>query len=194
MPLPIPHSKESKDAFISRCVSELAHEADGYRWPKNDQRLAVCYLQWDKKNENVEYSYLDIESYANNLEDKMKKYLTPESITTTDVATYAKPITKKPMKRFNPKDPKKSLVTEIDKFLQKSTSYNIIEGKVSSEEILIALGGEAFFKKNFKTVETAYKFVEKNLNKISEVLNMKIKDFPSRAIKTALSKIIKEKR
>jgi hypothetical protein len=59
---------------------------------------------------------------------------------------------------------------------------------------LIALGGEAFFKKTFKTVDAAYKFVEKNLNKISEVLNMKIKDFPSRAIKTALSKIIKEKR
>jgi hypothetical protein len=39
-----------------------------------------------------------------------------------------------------------------------------------------------------------YNYIEKNLSKMLDVLGMKRKDFPSKAILIALKKIIKEKR
>lgn len=41
MPIPSPRSDEDQDAFIGRCMSELADE-----YPDNDQRAAICYDAW----------------------------------------------------------------------------------------------------------------------------------------------------
>ena len=56
MPLPKPN-KEDKNTFISRCVKTLADEGD--RWPDNDQRVAVCFTQWEKTNENKTIKKID---------------------------------------------------------------------------------------------------------------------------------------
>lgn len=42
-PLPLPHSKEKKTAFVSRCISEIAEE-----YKDNKQRVAICYSQFDE--------------------------------------------------------------------------------------------------------------------------------------------------
>lgn len=43
MPLPTPHSGESKDDFISRCMGDDVMRDE---YPEQDQRAAVCYSQW----------------------------------------------------------------------------------------------------------------------------------------------------
>lgn len=43
MPLPKPHSGESQDDFISRCMSDETAMDD---FPDQEQRLAVCFRQW----------------------------------------------------------------------------------------------------------------------------------------------------
>ena len=43
MPVPKPHSGESQDDFIGRCMSALA-DSDPDR--PNDQRLAMCFNAW----------------------------------------------------------------------------------------------------------------------------------------------------
>jgi regulator of replication initiation timing len=45
MPLPIPHEDESKDDFVSRCMSDdiLLEE-----YPDENQRLAICHSQFEK--------------------------------------------------------------------------------------------------------------------------------------------------
>lgn len=78
MPLPKPKTDENEKEFISRCISILADEAGGKRWPDNQQRIAVCYKQWESTNEQV---------------DILKKieYIVEET-TTADVATYETPL------------------------------------------------------------------------------------------------------
>lgn len=58
MPLPKPKPNEDKDTFISRCASD---ETMNSEFPEKDQRIAVCYKQWENKNENID--------------DKVDKYL-----------------------------------------------------------------------------------------------------------------------
>ena len=59
MPLPTPKDGESKNDFIGRCVSTL-HNKDEF--DSNDQRVAVCYSQWEKANEEFKVSdYLHYE-------------------------------------------------------------------------------------------------------------------------------------
>ena len=48
MPLPKPKDGESQDDFISRCMSNDTMKKD---YTDNDQRLAVCFSQWKKKDE-----------------------------------------------------------------------------------------------------------------------------------------------
>lgn len=50
MPLPVPNSNENKNEFVSRCVSKLN---DDKEFKSQDQRLAVCYSQWEEKKENM---------------------------------------------------------------------------------------------------------------------------------------------
>lgn len=51
MPLPTPKDNESKNEFISRCISELTHMDE---FKSKAQRIAVCYTQWDKTNNEKE--------------------------------------------------------------------------------------------------------------------------------------------
>lgn len=81
MPLPKPKSSEQEKDFISRCISTLSKEKDdkgNERWPDNEQRIAVCYKQWEVKEESELISNID-------------KILS-ESTTCADVATYGKRI------------------------------------------------------------------------------------------------------
>lgn len=56
MPLPTPKDGESKNDFVSRCVSKLSHMGE---FKDNDQRVAVCYSQYKRgtKNEETEMDY-----------------------------------------------------------------------------------------------------------------------------------------
>jgi hypothetical protein len=44
MPIPSPSKKQSKDDFISSCMTDLSKE-----FPNQKQRAAVCYSQWEQK-------------------------------------------------------------------------------------------------------------------------------------------------
>jgi len=44
-PLPTPNEDETEDDFISRCVSALNDAGEG---EDNDQRVAMCYSQWEE--------------------------------------------------------------------------------------------------------------------------------------------------
>ena len=46
MPMPKPEQDEIKKDFIDRCVEELADE-----FKSKNQRLAICRVQWERKNE-----------------------------------------------------------------------------------------------------------------------------------------------
>jgi len=46
MPMPKPKDDESKEDFVSRCMSDEVMKSE---YEDNDQRLAICYDLWDKK-------------------------------------------------------------------------------------------------------------------------------------------------
>jgi hypothetical protein len=46
MPLPTPKPTENQKDFIQRCVTDSTMKAE---YPREDQRLAVCYTQWKNK-------------------------------------------------------------------------------------------------------------------------------------------------
>jgi len=50
MPIPKPNSEEEKKDFISRCMGNETMKSE---YKDNKQRLAVCYSQWKKRNEEV---------------------------------------------------------------------------------------------------------------------------------------------
>lgn len=50
MPLPRPEKKETKQAFISRCIREMT-EDESERFPTRSQRAAICYSQWGETPE-----------------------------------------------------------------------------------------------------------------------------------------------
>ena len=54
MPLPTPKNNESEDEFISRCMSDDQAEKD---FPDQDQRLAVCFSQFEEKKESTLKSF-----------------------------------------------------------------------------------------------------------------------------------------
>lgn len=43
MPLPRPTSEEKQQDFMNRCMGDATMNKE---YPRQDQRLAVCYLQW----------------------------------------------------------------------------------------------------------------------------------------------------
>jgi hypothetical protein len=51
MPLPIPEKDESKESFISRCVSDEIMKKD---FKDNKQRVAICFVQWKNKNKKMD--------------------------------------------------------------------------------------------------------------------------------------------
>lgn len=54
MPIPTPSKKESKNEFISSCMSELSKE-----FPDQKQRAAVCYSKWSDKKSNASIIFED---------------------------------------------------------------------------------------------------------------------------------------
>ena len=46
MPLPKPKAEENQEQFIQRCMSDKVMVVE---YKRQDQRLAVCYLQWKNK-------------------------------------------------------------------------------------------------------------------------------------------------
>lgn len=72
-----PKKNESKNEFISRCVKDLS---DNDEYKDQDQRLAVCYSMWERKDEK--------------LEDKIDKYLKEQTLSST-IKGY-KTVTKSP--------------------------------------------------------------------------------------------------
>jgi hypothetical protein len=76
------------------------------RWPQQNQRIAVCYSQWEKKNESV-------------IIDRINKFL-DESTVAGDVASYEKPIAMG----------KNSYIQKRDK----KWSYIVDEKEVDSDE------------------------------------------------------------
>jgi len=62
MPIPEPKPGEDKNKFISRCISTL-HDMGEFK--DQDQRIAVCYSQWEKKDEEQTPIYI---KYLNNKE------------------------------------------------------------------------------------------------------------------------------
>ena len=65
MPLPEPKPQEEKEEFISRCMSD---DIMNKEFPKKDQRAAVCYKQWNKKNEGESRN-------TDKIEEKIDKYI-----------------------------------------------------------------------------------------------------------------------
>ena len=53
MPLPKPINKEKKSEFVSRCISD---NQAGKDFPDQEQRIAVCYSQWDKAKKEASAS------------------------------------------------------------------------------------------------------------------------------------------
>jgi len=50
MPLPTPKPGEDKNSFISRCVGSEAIRGE---FSTQDQRVAVCYAQYEKKEKRA---------------------------------------------------------------------------------------------------------------------------------------------
>lgn len=46
MPIPTPRKNDSKNKYISRCMSSEVMKRE---FPKQDQRSAVCHDKWRKK-------------------------------------------------------------------------------------------------------------------------------------------------
>jgi HK97 family phage prohead protease len=59
MPLPKPKEKETREDFISRCMSD---DKTTYEFPTTEQRLAVCNSQFKTNNKKEKYSMNDIEA------------------------------------------------------------------------------------------------------------------------------------
>ena len=54
MPLPMPNSGESRNDFVSRCMSNPTMKQD---FSDNNQRLAVCFRQF-KKSTSKQFQYV----------------------------------------------------------------------------------------------------------------------------------------
>jgi len=46
MPLPKPRADEKQQEFISRCMADGTMKIE---YKEQDQRLAICYVQWKEK-------------------------------------------------------------------------------------------------------------------------------------------------
>lgn len=67
MPLPTPKDSESKEKFVSRCMSEIS-KLPKHKDQKENQRLAICYAQYSGKQK---------ESFANTIIDITKETVLP---------------------------------------------------------------------------------------------------------------------
>ena len=191
MPLPKPRAGEQKDAFMHRCIVSLAEEGDGKRWPKNNQRVAICITQWSEmKNESLN---LFEDKYTQSLEDRMSKYLNEDgdggAVTSADIGVpdtdnavaSAYQNAKKKKKKKKSKLYRRTLAEYFTPVLE--------EAKMNTDEIIVALGGIDYFKKTFKTTAQAMQYVKTNVEKIVSTFGMTLKNIPLRAIESKLNKM-----
>jgi hypothetical protein len=50
MPIPMPHTGEKQDEFISRCMGDSVMQKD---YTDVNQRLAVCHSAWREKHRDA---------------------------------------------------------------------------------------------------------------------------------------------
>ena len=138
---------------------------------------------------SVETKYLDPVKYAQEIDDIAKKYFEIREAETTDMVAIL---------------PKVIGGTALDKGVhrrntalrKKLTKKKVIEESVkaiSADEIINALGGEAFYKKSFKTFQAARTYTINNLRKVMDVLNIKQKDIPLSSIENKLKSLVGSK-
>lgn len=71
MPLPTRNKGESKDAFVSRCVSFLTHKGEG---TSQEQRVAICMSRATESLSDEEYDALaDLVKMVKDLSPPLKK-------------------------------------------------------------------------------------------------------------------------
>lgn len=68
MPVPKPNDDETERDFIERCMS---NDTMNEEYPDNEQRLAICYTQWRRRNK--EGQAMDIEHKSVQIELKAEK-------------------------------------------------------------------------------------------------------------------------
>lgn len=134
---------------------------------------------------DIETKYIDLGSYAQSIDDIIEKYV-KEATTTTDVATYHKVLGDKALdRRVHSKN------STLRKKLMKKP---ISEAKsITVSEIIFSLGGEAFFKKSFKTHHAARTYVINNLKKIMDTFGISQKDLPMASLDSKLKELIGSK-
>jgi len=54
MPIPKPKKNEKKSVFVNRCFNDSVMKEE---FPSAEQRWAVCYNQWKKKNKKGEENF-----------------------------------------------------------------------------------------------------------------------------------------
>jgi len=54
MPIPKPKKNEKKSVFVNRCFNDSVMKEE---FPNAEQRWAVCYNQWKKKNKKGEENF-----------------------------------------------------------------------------------------------------------------------------------------
>ena len=70
MPLPKPHSGETRDAFLGRCASDDKIITE---FPNRDQRIAVCISQFNEGSKMTDdETQIDVEEYIAEQEAKME--------------------------------------------------------------------------------------------------------------------------
>ncbi len=84
------------------------------------------------------------------------------------------------------------LLEKLELFTRSSEDYiqTNEELKLDPKDIIEALGGEKYFKKNFKRVRDAMKFIEKNLKEVMDSFNMDEDDISTEEIRKYLNKIL----
>lgn len=53
MPIPAPGKEETREKFVSRCMSNSVMKSE---FPENKQRLAVCFSKWKEHKKKKESS------------------------------------------------------------------------------------------------------------------------------------------
>ena len=134
---------------------------------------------------DIETKYLDLGKYAQSIDDIVNKYV-KEATTSTDIATYHKVLGDKELDRRV-----HSRNSALRKKLMKKPVNEV--KSITVDEIVFALGGESFFKKNFKTYHAARTYVINNLKKIMDTFGIQQKDLPMVSLDKKLKELVGSK-
>ena len=136
----------------------------------------------------IETKYFDPVQYAQSIDDVAKKYMNEDGETTNMIAVYPKIIGGGPSTRI----PKKKNHA-LRKKLMKKEVVSEASKAISVNEIILALGGEDFYKKSFKTYAAARTYTLNNLKKIMSVFSIQQKDLPIASLEIKLKSLVGSK-